>query len=275
MATVVPPISDAHLQEICKVLGDAATGTEISRLLQEARIGDPLGEGTTKWRRLHAGLANRQAQDGNANAICSFVMRVMEPVRFSSDPGVFESLRGELNMRLSFAGLTLRDDGKIVRGAKTETLAAAAKRANLLRTRLDERNVHPDVLVFCREELVQQNYFHAVFEATKSVADKIRKRSGYTSDASQLVDDAFGLASDMPALAVNKLETKTERNEQTGLMMLLKGMFSMFRNTTAHAPKITWPIGLEDALDLLTLVSMLHRRIDSAHVTPAAPASQP
>ncbi|HEY4636890.1 MAG TPA: TIGR02391 family protein, partial [Burkholderiales bacterium] len=27
--------------------------------------------------------------------------------------------------------------------------------------------MHPDVLRFCRPELVQKNYFHAVFEATK------------------------------------------------------------------------------------------------------------
>lgn len=56
--------------------------------------------------------------------------------------------------------------------------------------------------------------------------------------------------------------------------MLTKGMFGTFRNTTAHAPKVSWPIGLDDALDLLTLASLLHRRLDSAHVTPAAPINQ-
>jgi uncharacterized protein (TIGR02391 family) len=56
--------------------------------------------------------------------------------------------------------------------------------------------------------------------------------------------------------------------------MLTKGMFGRFRNTTAHAPKISWPIGLGDALDLLTLASLLHRRLDAAHVTPAAPINQ-
>ena len=34
--------------------------------------------------------------------------------------------------------------------------------------------MHPDVLAFCRAELLQQNYFHAVLEASKSVADKLR-----------------------------------------------------------------------------------------------------
>jgi uncharacterized protein (TIGR02391 family) len=114
----------------------------------------------------------------------------------------------------------------------------------------------------------------AVFEATKSVADKIRTRTGLKNDGAQLVDDAFGMKQGMPALAFNLLLPPTEESEHQGLAMLVKGMFATFRNTTAHAPKISWPIGLEDALDLLTLASMLHRRIDAAHVTPAAPINQ-
>jgi hypothetical protein len=35
-----------------------------------------------------------------------------------------------------------------------------------------------------------------------------------------------------------------------------------FRNPTAHEPKIYWPINEQDALDLLSLISLLHRRLD-------------
>ncbi len=45
-------------------------------------------------------------------------------------------------------------------------------------------------------------------------------------------------------------------------MHLIKGLFGMFRNTTAHAPKIKWTIDEQDALDSLTLASMLHRTLD-------------
>jgi uncharacterized protein (TIGR02391 family) len=44
----------------------------------------------------------------------------------------------------------------------------------------------------------------------------------------------------------------------------LKGVFGTFRNVTAHAPKIHWTIEEQDALDLLTMVSYLHRRLDRA-----------
>ena len=177
-------------------------------------------------------------------------------------------------MTIAFVGLELREDGRLYRAKPTRSLTEAQERANALKTKLRERNVHPDVLVFCRAELLQKNYFHAVFEATKSVADKIRAKTGMTSDGAELVDDAFRLTSGMPALAFNLLQNPTERSEHTGLAMLTKGMFGTFRNTTAHAPKVSWPIGLDDALDLLTLASLLHRRLDAAHVTPAAPIHQ-
>ena len=49
---------------------------------------------------------------------------------------------------------------------------------------------------------------------------------------------------------------------------LLRGMFGTFRNVTALAPKVTWPIPRQDALDLLSLVSYMHRRIDTAALVP-------
>jgi len=52
------------------------------------------------------------------------------------------------------------------------------------------------------------------------------------------------------------------------MMNLMKGIFGTFRNPTAHAPKILWNISEQDALDLLTMVSFLHRRLDSAARTP-------
>ncbi len=85
------------------------------------------------------------------------------------------------------------------------------------------------------------------------------------SDGSVLIDQGFGIGSSgMPLLAFNSLRTDTERNEQTGMINLMKGMFSSFRNPTAHAPKISWSITEQDAMDLLSLASLLHRRIDTA-----------
>jgi uncharacterized protein (TIGR02391 family) len=129
------------------------------------------------------------------------------------------------------------------------------------------------VLRFCRAELLQDNYFHAVFEATKSVAQKIRDKTGLTGDGADIVDKAFGLRA--PMLAINSLRTDTEQSEQTGFANLLKGMFGTFRNPTGHAAKITWKIDEQDALDLLSLVSYMHRRLDAAAIVPRTSATSP
>ena len=78
-----------------------------------------------------------------------------------------------------------------------------------------------------------------------------------------MVDEAFSFKS-IPHLALNSLQTESEQSEQKGFMNLLKGLFGTFRNTTAHAPKIMWSIEEEDALDILSLVSLVHRRLDKA-----------
>jgi len=65
--------------------------------------------------------------------------------------------------------------------------------ASALRKALVERKVHADVLNFCRAELLVDNYFHAVFEAAKSIAEKLRQKTGLGSDGSQLVDEALGI----------------------------------------------------------------------------------
>ena len=96
------------------------------------------------------------------------------------------------------------------------------------------------MLRFCHGELLADNYFHAVLEAAKSVADKLQERTGLSDDGGTLVDRALG--GDLPLLAINALSTESEKSEQRGLANLVKGMFGMFRNTIAHAPKIRWAV---------------------------------
>jgi uncharacterized protein (TIGR02391 family) len=188
----------------------------------------------------------------------------MAPVRFSSQ-AEFDATRALVNEKLLLAGFSVREDGKVIRAAAASTVAEAQARADDLRAELSRRQVHPDVLRFCRAELLQQNYFHAVLEACKSIADKVRTLSGQEGDGSPLVDATWSLSGG-PRIVFNSLGTEWERSEQTGLATLMKGLFITFRNPTAHAPKVLWAPSRTDALDMLTLASMLHRRLDNATV---------
>jgi uncharacterized protein (TIGR02391 family) len=82
-----------------------------------------------------------------------------------------------------------------------------------------------------------------------------------------LVDEAFSMKK--PLLAFNALQTETEKSEHSGFAMLLKGCFSAVRNPLAHEPKILWK-GEDDAADYLTLISLLHRKLDEAVKVPCS-----
>jgi uncharacterized protein (TIGR02391 family) len=248
------------------------TGSVIGTLLAQCGIPDP-EPSLTKRHRLFAALHSKQERDGCANNVLAFVQTAMDPVRYVNNRDWFERLRGQLNQALAFSGLQLGENGKLKTAAQARTLSEAEERAGRLRAELTRRKVHQDVLTFCRAELLQENYFHAVFEATKSVAEKIRNRTGLTGDGADLVDRAFGI--NAPLLAINTLRTETEQSEQKGFANLLRGMFGTFRNVTGHAPKITWPVSEQDALDMLSLSSYLHRRIDAAAAVPQAKTTNP
>ena len=119
---------------------------------------------------------------------------------------------------------------------------------------------------FCRSELLADNYFHAVQEAVKSVADKMRSRTGLADDGATLVNRVLG--GTPPLLVINSYVSESELSEQKGFANLVRGTFGMFRNPTAHEARIHWTMTKEDAEDLLTIVSLIHRRIDTAHMPP-------
>ena len=263
----ISKFDEPTIQALCDVLGDTGTGltgSEIGRFLQECDFLDPLPAMTKRYR-LSAAFVEKQNRDGCANNIINFVLHVMNPVRYVGNREHFETERAKLNGVLAFKGLTLGEDGKISEVKAARTLSESESIASALRKVLVERKVHGDVLKFCRAELLVDNYFHAVFEATKSVAEKLRQKSGLGSDGSQLVDEALGIGKvGYPRLAFNTLTTESERSEHTGLMNLIKGLFGAFRNTGAHVPKIHWDVTEQDALDILTTISLIHRRLDTA-----------
>ena len=143
---------------------------------------------------------------------------------------------------------------------KETTLKGARARAGVLRSKLEDRGSHSEIFKYCKSELLEENYFHAVLEAIKGIADRIRELSGLTSDGAELVNKAFSIKS--PVLAINNLSTETEQSEQKGFSNILVGIFGAVRNPTAHAPKISWIMTEQDSLDIFAMISFIHRKLD-------------
>jgi uncharacterized protein (TIGR02391 family) len=262
--------TQSQLQVIADALGDTTeglTGSEIAHLLASSQIADSTPE-MTKRHRLYNAFAAIQNARQDRTRILAFIRKSLKPELYARCPERFEPMRANLNRAISFAGLAVDAAGTLGSVDAARTLTEAQRRANELRTDLEMRGIHPDVLLFCREELLAENYFHAVLESAKSIADKLRQRTGLSADGAILVEQALG--GDLPMLAINSWNSEPEKSEQRGFANLVKGVFGMFRNTTAHAPRLFWAVNKDDAEEALGLISFVHRRLDNAKMLPRA-----
>ena len=70
-----------------------------------------------------------------------------------------------------------------------------------------------------------------------------------------------------PLLAINASRTASERSEQSGFANLVTGLLGIYRNPTAHDPKLNRTVSDKELLETLTTMSMVHRRLDDASHT--------
>lgn len=255
------------IESVSEVLGDTnegLTGTEIARLL--AKLGVPdIDPMNNKRFRLSNALVMHQQKQQASNCVVGFIVEAMQPALHFKNPTRRQFLQDALSERLSLMGLRILDDGRVGTAPQATTLDEAARLAGRLQTELVRRGTHPEVVRFCEEELVRRSIFHAVFEATKGLAERLRQLSGaHGIDGSELVDHCFGAKSG-PVVRINAYTTKTEVSEHNGFANLLRGIFGTFRNPPAHTPRATeeWAITEPDALDLFSMLSYAHRRLDS------------
>ncbi len=186
--------TQAQAEAIADALGETTiglTGSEIGHLFRLCGMSDPAAQ-ATKRHRLLAAFAASQNTRGDRTAVLAFVRHSMKPERWLRDPARYEPLRANLNRALAFAGLACDAAGALAAVEQVQTIAQAERRAEDLRADMMRRGVHPDVVRCCRPELLADDYFHAVLEAVKSVADKLRTRTGLLDDGAALVDRALG-----------------------------------------------------------------------------------
>ena len=256
--SMVPSFSNGSIESLAVHLGECGSGSDITRVLASCRLEDKSGE-STKWRRLYWVFTETQCRYGCANWILDFIQSFLAPVRFVGRNDVFEAHRSKLNTVLALSGLEYGADGKFRNRRAATTLTEAERRANAIQAKFQGRRIHPEVLKYCKAELMQDNSFHAVLEATKGLAQRIREMSEVDGDGTALVDRVF--STNQPVLAFNTLQTETEKSEHTGFATLLKGCFAALRNPRAHRPRILWK-DEDDTIDYFTLISLLHRKLD-------------
>ncbi|MEV8517927.1 TIGR02391 family protein [Dactylosporangium sp. NPDC051484] len=187
----LPKWPGAVIQAVAEVLASTdwpgLSNAQIEELLLLTGTADPTPV-KSKRARLIAALHVQQQAEGSGEPIERFLVEAMSIARYLNDRPRFDALRTGLRRPLTIVGLDLDDGGRLIRAEATAmTLDEVATLTDRLRSELKRRDVHEQVLHYCEEELVRKSLFHAVFEATKGVSERLRQLTGLRLDGAGLV----------------------------------------------------------------------------------------
>jgi len=279
--TISKTLNQQQIKAICDVLADTNRGltkSELSRLLQQCQIqlaedgrssdGYTYTMGLNKRDWLHNCFANEINAHQSFNRIYMFIQSALNPVAYidSSSRDKYAYLLEETNKVLLLAGLSVSKEGTLSEAVQAKTLDEVDRRVNDLRRQLYNRAIHREVVKYCIKDYLRKDYYDAVFEAAKGLAERLRQITGLTVDGGTLFQKAF--ARNDPYIFFNAMGTESEISEFTGLKELLEAIFHLVRNPAAHTPKMNWKTNETKALDVLTLISFAHKYLDECHKVP-------
>jgi uncharacterized protein (TIGR02391 family) len=278
---VMPEISPEQLEAICNVLAETNSGltkTELTAILKQSGIeavddgyrndGMYYTTGLNKRKWLYNCFVNEINKSHNFTKIYTFIESSLNPVRYTSDNkrAIFSNLLEDLNKVLMLAGFEVQPNGKLQRVVKATTLNEVDGRVNSLKKHLYNRAIHVEVTKYCINDYLRKDYYDAVFEAAKGIAQRVRDISGLQLDGSKLFQTSFSTKD--PYIFLNRMQNESEISEYNGLKELLEAIFHLIRNPAAHTPKINWRTDETKALDVLTLISLAHKYLDECGKVP-------
>lgn len=253
-------IKSQTLESISKLIGENFANSDINKCFKTLSLSGR-GAESTKWKRLMFVFKKYQDKNKNSRDTYRILEYFLNPIRFLDNQQQFKDLRISLNRVLCLEGIQINDIGKICVADKITNIDQINERYDSLIIKLKERKVHNEVLKYCTQELLQENYFHSVFECCKGLAERVREFSGLGTDGSQLFDEVF--STKKPLLKINELSNPSEINQQNGFKEMLNGITHYVRNVTAHTPKIKWIINEDEALEIFNTISFLHKILDN------------
>jgi len=277
------PLSEQQLKSVCAILADTNRGltkTELTHTLQHCRIvaiddgnrnignGMYYQVGLNKRDWLYNCFANEINTQQTYIRIYEFIESALNPISYTSTEkrDKYNWLYEETNKVLLLVGLQIQKDGKITIVPKAVTLDEVDRRVNSLHKKLYDRAIHSEVTKYCIKDYLRKDYFDAVFEASKGLAERVRQMTGLTKDGGELFQTAFSTKD--PYIFLNSFKTQSELSEFIGLKELLEAIFHFARNPEAHTPKVNWKVEETKALDMLTLISFAHKYLDECHRMP-------
>lgn len=126
--------------------------------------------------------------------------------------------------------------------------------------RLALENLHPRVIEVASSKFADGSYDAAVTEAMKSIDIRVRDLTGLNLSGTALMQEAFKPKNAL--LDVSVEERRSGDDEREGYFYLFRGAVLGVRNPKAH--ELSRDDDPHEALEMLGLASLLHRRLDTA-----------
>ena len=253
------------LKNIAVVMSVILTHRKITEFLEFCNI--PQAGGSNKEDRLFYAFKSIQDKNDCGNNVIDFIQKTITPKRYNDNKS-FELDRAAINEKLVYEGYEINEEGQMMTCKRALTISEAKERSQKIKTKVRGLKLHPEIIKYCDEEWLNEDYFHAMEEVAKSVFDRLRDITGMQNDGSALVTECFSLGhSRMPILALNMLETESEISEQKGFMNFCIGFYGMYRNPKAHGVRVKEDVKLEQFVEVLVVASIIHERLDHAYLT--------
>lgn len=256
------------IEQISKILGEHISRTKLTNMLDNLHIRSYDDCPTdSRWYRINKAIITNQNNTHSADALIKVTEYIMEPVNFiKSSPEDYKEIMKELNIVLILSGLQLTESGKVITARKSTTLSEAQSRTQGLLKSLEPFKIHPQLLYYCRPEILSDNYFHLILESSKCLLQKLKEISKLDIDGNRLISECFD--GNNPLVVFNRLMTDEEKSEHKGLESLLKYIVYCYRNPTAHNPKIFSADSKQDAISALIIMSKVRYLIDQCFRNP-------
>lgn len=262
---VITKFDDLALKNFACVLAGILTHGKITEMLALCNI--PQAEGANKQDRIYYAFKRIQDSNGCGNNVIDFIQKTITPKRYN-DNQEFENDKAAINEKLLYEGFEINEKGQVQLCKKAQTISEAKERSQKIKTKIRGMRIHSEIIKYCDEEWLNEDYFHAIEEVAKSVFDRLRNMTGIQQDGSALATSCFSLGSTgLPILALNRLETESEKSEQKGFMNFCTGFYGLYRNPKAHNARVNEDVKLEQFAEVLVVASIIHERLDHVYLT--------
>lgn len=258
-------LEDAQIHAISKILGDGLSNSQISEVFELCNL---VGKNPSfsKFVRIFSTLKDVSIQSCSTNCVWKFIQQSFKLVKHRFALEQQKALICKINQVIIESGFEIRDDCDFYPTEKVVSLSEILKRTDSLRTKLTQYHAHEYVLKYCSKDFLEKDYFHTVHEAAKSLCKKVRELSDLKLDGAKLFETALSVKD--PYIKMSDLSTESLKNQQVGLCKMLCGIVSMIRNPTAHEMRMDWEINESDAIDILLVISFLHKMLDKCRPVP-------